>query len=292
MDRKNYTSLLSLAPAVFPVLLFGVYPLIYCIWLSMQNYSLLDPARGIQFIGGENYLNILSRPGLSSISFVESIWITLIFTGSCLPLELGLGLILATFAFRASRKLTHYVRIFMMVPMLVAPVLVGYTFRYMYEYSFGFFNFILGSVGFPAPRWLGKSLALVSLIIADVWEWIPFSFLVLLAGMCSVPQELMEAASVDGANKWQEFLYIILPQLGKVVLIVLLVRVIELVKTFDLVYVITSGGPGVRTAMLSFNAYLTGFTHFEIGEAAAYAILIVIIINIIVIMFINVLRRR
>jgi len=180
-----------------------------------------------------------------------------------------------------------------MMPMLLAPVVVGNVFKYMYQYSFGLFNFALRILRLPTPHWLSNpSWSMISLIIADVWEWLPFSFLILLAAIFSLPQEQQEAAQVDGASGSQLFLHITLPGIKSAILIILLIRGIELIKTFDLVYIVTYGGPSNTTAILPFNAYLLGFKYFEIGEAAAYAYFMLVVINLFVLLFINVLRKE
>ena len=283
---------LFLAPAIITLLGLGLFPLIYSAWLSVHSYSLLDPSRGVRYIGGGNFLEIM-REGTIGISFPESLILTLKFILHCLGLELLLGLGLAVLFFKSYSKVISLLKVILMIPMLLAPVVVGNIFKYMYQYSFGFFNFLLALVGLPTPQWLGEpGWALISLIIANVWEWTPFAFLVSLAAIFSIPRVQLEAASIDGASGTQQFLYIVLPSIKRAILVILLIRGVELIKTVDLVYIITYGGPGTSTAMLSFNAYVLGFKYFELGKAAAYAYLMVALVNVIVLAFLKFLREE
>jgi len=293
MSHKNIIAWGMVLPVILVLLVLGIYPLIYSLWLSLHSYSLLEPMRGIRYVGLRNFTNLFIRPGIIGISLSNSLYLTVLFVTACLILEIGIGLGLAMIVSSCSRRNLSVVRTLFMMPMLLAPVVVGNIFKYLYQYSFGLFNFILKSLRLPTPHWLSNPFwSLISLIIADVWEWTPFSFLVLLAAIFSIPEEQFEAAYVDGAGGSQLFLHITLPGIKSAILIILLIRGIELIKTFDLVYIVTYGGPGTATAILPFNAYLLSFKYFEIGEAAAYAYFMLVIINLFVLLFIGVLRRE
>jgi len=290
---QKYLPWFMVVPAVAILLAFGIYPLIYSFRLSLHSYSLLDPSRGINYVGLENFRNLLVGKQVLGINFSESLWITLIFGGTCLILEVVLGLGGAVMFSRKPLRSIQFLRITIMIPMLLAPVVVGNIWRYMYQSSFGLINFLLGIVNLPTPEWLSNPFwSMISLIIADIWEWTPFSFLVLLAAILSIPVGQLEAASVDGATGYQQFLYITLPGITGALLIIVLIRGIELIRIMDLVYILTYGGPGVKTAILPFNAYMLGFKYFEIGKAAAYAYLMVVLINVFIVFFVRTLRER
>jgi len=292
-ERSKKLPWLMLAPTIVVLLALGVFPLIYSAWLSLHSYSLLDPSRGIDYVGGRNFLNTLTTSYPLGISFPKALRLTLIYLGGCLAGEVGIGLLAAILFSRERYRGLRSLRILMMAPMLLAPVVVGNIWRYMYQYSFGLLNFVLRTVGLPAPQWLAKpTWAMISLIIAGVWEWVPFSFLVLLAAILSIPQDQWEAADIDGAGAWGRFLYITLPWIKHALLVIILIRGIDLIRMIDLPYVVTYGGPAVSTSVLPFNAYMLGFKYFEIGHAAAYAYLMLALINVFVILFINVLRRK
>ena len=291
--QRRYIALGMILPVILLLLLLGIYPLIYSLWLSLHSYNLLEPTRGIRYVGLRNFFNLFTRSGIIGISLPYSLYLTMVFVTACLGLEVGIGLGIAVIMSRRSSRSLLRVRTLIMVPMLLAPIVVGNVFKYMYQYSFGLFNFVLRILRLPTPHWLSHpSWSMISLIIADVWEWLPFSFLILLAAIFSLPQEQQEAAQIDGASASQLFLHITLPGIKSAILIILLIRGIELIKTFDLVYIVTYGGPANTTSILPFNAYLLGFKYFEIGEAAAYAYFMLVVINLFVLLFINVLRKE
>jgi len=280
-------------PSILIFLGLGVFPLVYSLWLSLQSYSLLDMGRGIKFVGLNNFVKLFHEQGVLRITFLQSLWITTVFVGVSLFLEIIIGLLIALLISRERSSELWLLKILFFLPILLAPVVIGYAWNFLYQYQYGFINYLLASLRLPILKWLtNPSLALVSLIIADVWEWSPFSFLVLLAAILSIPKERLEAANVDGTGSWERLLYIILPGIKRSILVILLIRSIELIKTIDLVYAITYGGPITATRVISFNAYMLAFKHFEMGEAAAYSYLILIPINVIVLLFLNVLREE
>lgn len=278
-----------LGPAMLVVFATGIFPLLYSLRLSFLHYSLLDPARGINFIGLANYVDTLFGQTRIGITFWESLWITARFMAGSLLLEFTLGLGFAVLlSNRFLRRRSTLFRPFFMVPMLLPTVFVGMMFRFMFQYTYGLSNFILEVFRLPAPHWLADpTWAQISLILSSVWQWMPFSLLVFLAGISSIPPEQFEAASVDGATSFAILRFVTLPWLAPVIRVVLLIRGIDLLRQFDLVYILNYGGPGTSTSTLSFNAFLVGFRHFEIGEGAAYGYLLLLIINVAVVMLLK-----
>ena len=279
-----------MTPTIVVLLGAGIFPLIYSMWLSGQKYRLLAPAQGIRPVGFKNYIDIFLGDTSLGIPIGRTLKITLMFTGISLALEVSIGLILATIFSSQNAEGLKPLRILMMIPLLIAPIVVGNMFRYMYQ-SFGLFNFLLSLIRTSPPSWLSDpNWALFSVIIANVWEWTPFSFIVFLTAILGVPEQQREAARIDGANSWQEFWCIVIPGIKSAILIILLIRSIEMLRTFDMIYAVTFGGPGVATSTLSFNAYILGLRNFTMGEAAAYGYYIVVMVNIVVILFIRFLR--
>ena len=279
-------------PAIVIFLSLGLFPLIYSFWISVHSYSLLDPARGIRYVGGWNYVNTLVKPGILRITFLHSLQLNVIFLAACLSLEIVLGLGGALLFSQSSSRVMEHLRILVLVPMLLAPIVVGYMWKYMYQYSYGLLNYSLSLGGIASVGWLSDSTwSMVSLVIADAWKWTPFSFLILLAAILSIPQAQLEAARVDGASGQQIVVHVILPAIKKAFSVILLIRGIELIRSMDLVYAITVGGPSTATHLLSFCSYILGFKYFEMGKAAAFSYLMLIPINIFIILFINTLRR-
>jgi len=290
MNGMVKRGILWLIPACAIFVVIGIYPLLYSLWLSFHSFSLADPARGFRFTGFGNYGELLFREGVLRITFLRSLCLTGIFAISCLLLELLIGMGLALL-FSAKTSGTKVARVLVMIPMLLAPVVVGNIFKLIYAFPFGLLNFPFLAAKVSPPAWL-TDWALVSLIITSVWEWTPFSFLVILAAMYAIPVEYYEASKVDGASSWHEFRFITLPLIKSAVLVICLIRSIDLIRTFDLVWVLTEGGPGIDTALVAFNAYYLGFKYFEIGAGSAYAYLILLVVNAVVIGFLPFLAKE
>lgn len=278
-----------LTPAILWFLVLGIFPLVYSAWLSFHSMNLLDPSRGITPVGFKNYGAILFGRPLTGITFTRSLGITLKIGGGSLILELVIGLALAILVSRTRASAwMRFMRSSLMVPMLIAPAVVGMMFRFLFEPSYGFINFLLSFVGIEPLYWISDpKVVLFSVILVSVWEWLPFSFLVLLAGLNAIPQEQFEAAAVDGAGFFQQLWYIMLPWLSRLIGVLVLLRGVDLIRNFDVIYTLTYGGPSVSSSTLSFNAYLTGLKYFEMGQGTAYAFLIVILINIVVLLLIR-----
>ena len=196
---------------------------------------------------------------------------------SAISIEFVLGLAIALFLykeFKGSKLITPII----LMPMMIAPVIVGYMWRLLYQVEAGPFNYLLGFLGLGPYAWTSDVVTAVpSIVIADIWQWTPFVVLVLLAGLTSLPQNVLEAAEVDGATGWYRLIYIILPMLRRVVAIVLLLRILDVFRMFDKIYVMTHGGPGNATETVGFYAYLSGFKYLQIGYAAAMSFLLLFV---------------
>ena len=289
MKRSQRTGWAMLSPAILLFLALGIFPLIYSAWLSFHSMNLLDPSRPVAPVGFANYKGILFGRPLTGITFERSLGITLIIGAGSLFLELLLGLVLAIIVSRTrASAMLRVMRSSLMVPMLIAPAIVGMMFRFLFEPSYGLVNFLLSFIGVEPIYWISDpKVVLYAVILVSVWTWLPFSFLVLLAGLNAIPQEQFEAAAVDGAGFLQQMWFIMLPWLSRLIGVLVLIRGVELIRSFDVIYTLTYGGPGVSSSTLAFNAYLTGFKYFEMGQGAAYAFLIVILINILVALFLR-----
>ncbi len=271
-DRdQRRTALAFMAPAIITLIAIFIYPLIYSFWISLQRWNLISGVK--RWAGLQNYLSILGDPSLPG-----TIRVTLIYSGLAVALELVLGLALALLV-RAGlrRRVAAFpaMRVLIMVPLLVAPLLWAFYFRSFFSPQFGLFNHVLGGLGIPTVLWVNRSdLALFSLVGADVWQWTPFMFSILLAGLLSLPGDVVEAARMDGAGSWAILRLIELPMLRPVLLVALIMRTIDSLRYLDLVLVITQGGPGTSTEILNYLAYRTSFQEFQVGRGAAYAFLV------------------
>lgn len=272
--ERGHFILIMLIPAI--VLLAGLIlvPFLIGFGLSFTDYILsMPPAR---FAGFDNYVALLSSP-----EFWASLRVTLIFTICSVALQTALGLGLAVLLHEETQGVP-VLRAIYLLPMAVTPIAAVFTFRMMFNPSLGVFNYMLTSIGLPAQDWLGTAnMAMVSLILLDTWQHTPFILLIIAGGLASLPQDPYEAAKIDGATQWQTFRMITLPLLKPFLAIALLFRSIDAFKTFDIIYVLTAGGPGTSTTTLNMLAYKQAIEFVSLGYGATIAIVMLIIITIV-----------
>jgi multiple sugar transport system permease protein len=268
------TPYLLILPALIVLLLTVAFPLAYSLYHSFFYYLLFRPA-DMRWVGFGNYLHLLNDS-----SFWMSVRLSLIFTGVGVGLEVLIGILVALLM-RGDFTGSTVCRLLLMTPMLMSPVVTGMTWRFLYSPDNGLINAALRLLGVPAPQWLtSPSTALLGVIIADIWQWTPFVFLVVYAGLQNVPRDILEAAQLDGAGYWRSLQSITMPMLKPVLAVVILIRLIDSIKTFDLVYVMTWGGPGTSTFLLSINNWSIGFSAFQIGRGAAFSYLVLLVITV------------
>ena len=261
---------LLLAPAVLLVLAVVVYPLISGVQTSMQFYRF---GNAVSHVGFAQYRQALDDP-----LFTGALWTTLKFVTAAVVIETLLGLSLALLCLR-ELPFIRAMRVLLIVPMVVTPVVVGIVFRLIYASDVGLFSSLSGLVGGGSVGILdSESRAFWGLVLLDVWEWTPLIFLILLAGLQSLPQEPFEAARVDGAGVWRTFRDHTLPMLVPVLLVAVVLRTIDAFTTFDQVYVLTHGGPGTSTQLISIYGYDTFFRFQQYGYAAAMLLMVALVV--------------
>jgi multiple sugar transport system permease protein len=252
------------APTLVFLLFLVVYP---TVTLFINSFYRINPMSiaGNRFVGLSNYIEALANP-----EFYAVLGRTVIFVAFALGLELAIGIGLALLVFNHIRRGQTAYKILLIFPMMVTPVAVGLVWRWMFDGTMGIINYMLGLFGITGPLWLGGAVtALAAVIVVEVWQWTPFVFLGFFAGLSALPNEPFEAARVDGANAWQIFTRITLPIMGPVLSIILVFRLIDVIKTFDVIYVLTEGGPGQATEILPFHIYQQAFRYFNVGYASA-----------------------
>ncbi|MFK7835482.1 MAG: carbohydrate ABC transporter permease [Sulfitobacter sp.] len=272
-SANRLTPYLFLAPAgiVLAVALF--YPICYMIYASFLDWNPSQRIGEADFVGLRNYIKLFSDD-----AFRESMWVTLKFAGIVVTVEMILGVGLALLLDRNIRGMS-VLRTLFILPMMIAPIVVGLMWRYMYHPTVGIFNKTLKSWGFDSIPWLSDgNWAFASVIIADVWQWTPFIFILSLAALQSLPSSAIEASKIDGATGWQQVVYIKLPLMLPVLIVTLLLRLIDSFKVLEVILVMTNGGPGLSTEILSLRINRTASEFRELGEAAAMSNLLLIVL--------------
>lgn len=264
------------------LLALSIYPLIYAVRVSLQTGA-----------GARWSLDNFSRL-FSDAFFLSALLHTLFYALIALTCELLLGLGLAVLLNREMRARSLF-RAGLLVPMMLPPVVVGVVWRLALNPNFGAINGTLKSFGLDTESltWTASPrLAFLSVIAVDVWQWTPFVFLILLAGLQAIPQEPYEAARMDGSSAWQTFRFITLPLLKPAILIVLLLRTMDLLRVFDQIFILTEGGPGFATETVSLYIYRAAFRFGNFGYAAAMSFVLLLVTNTISLIYIRLLQRQ
>ena len=270
---NRLTPYLFLAPAVVVMAIALLYPIGYMIWASFLDWNPSQRIGEADFIGLRNYANLLQNA-----AFLESFWVTIKFAAVVVVVEMVLGVGLAMLLDRQLRGMTLLRTIFIL-PMMIAPIVVGLMWRYMYHPSVGIFNRTLKSLDLEPAPWLSDgSWAFASIVIADIWQWTPFIFILSLAALQSLPKSAMEAARIDGASGWQMIFYIKLPLMMPVLIVTALLRLIDAFKVLEVILVLTNGGPGLSTEILALRISRTASEFRELGIAAAMSNLLLILL--------------
>ena len=262
-QRMNrLTPYMFMAPAAIIMAIALLYPLAYMIWGSFRDWDPTQTIGEAEFVGLKNYITLWGDP-----NFRESLSVTLRFAFFVVTFEMVIGVGLALLLDRNIRGMS-VLRTLFILPMMIAPVVVGLMWRYMYHPTVGTFNRMLEDIGLPTVDWLGQH-ALMSVIIADIWQWTPFIFILALAALQSLPRSALEAARIDGATAWQQIWYIKLPLMMPVLIVTCLLRVIDAFKVLEVILVMTEGGPGLSTEILALRISRTATEFRELGVAAA-----------------------
>ena len=274
-NLNRMTPYVFMAPATIIMGLALLYPLAYMIYGSFRAW---DPSQNIsetEFVGLKNYITLFFDP-----AFRESLSVTLTFAFAVVTAELAIGVGLALLLDRNIRGMS-VLRTLFILPMMIAPVVVGLMWHYMYHPTVGTVTKTLRSMGFESVDWLGQH-ALLSVIIADIWQWTPFIFILSLAALQSLPRSALEAAKIDGATGWQQIRYIKLPLMMPVLIVTGLLRLIDAFKVLEVILVMTEGGPGLSTEIIALRISRTATEFRELGVAAAmsnYLLLLLLILT-------------
>lgn len=284
MKIPRMTLFLFLLPSLALIFIFGVYPVVYNVFLSLKDVNLISYIRGTaKDVGSLNY-----RTVLNDSLFWRALYNTIIFTLLSIALQMVVGFLLALL-FNYEFPLKGFLQALVMIPW-VMPIMVSGSFFRWFLNDNGFLNNLLASMNWirEPVRWItSEKMVIYSLTAVNVWLGIPFNFILLYTGMQQIPEELYESADIDGAAGWQKVLYITLPMLRPVIVATFILGCILTFKVFDLVWIVTRGGPGGASHLLSTFSYSLAFDRFQFGKSAA----VLVLMQIIVILFVGFSNR-
>lgn len=275
-----------IVPALVGIWLVVGFPLLYALYVSLHEFVLSQGPNVGPLVRLNNYLGAFDDDLLIGASKN-----TIVLTVSVVSLEfligLGLALLLNN---RRVRGRNVYLAI-LLIPMLMPPIAVGLIWRLLLHPELGIINYGLGLLSLPKPSWLGNpDLAMITVIMVDVWHETSFIMLILLAGLTALPGALYEAATIDGADRWQQFRFITIPLLMPTMLVAVLIRLIAALKTYDLIYILTRGGPGTSTETISYYIYRVAFVFLDMGKSSAMSFMLLLLIVILTVLLMRVMR--
>ena len=274
--ERNFKYLL-VGPAIFVLLLIGVFPLVYLLVVSFQGITMTETST--DFIGAANYKQLFD-----DVRLWQALLHTVVITAIALPLELVLGLAMAQLFLDRLPGRAVFIAL-LVLPVVVSPIVSGATWALLFNHRFGPINQIIG--WFMGKEtillWtINPNLVYPAIIAAEIWQWTPFMFLLLLAALGNVDRSQLEAAAIDGAGWWRTFFRIVLPAIAPVMTVAILIRGLDLFRLFDIVWALTQGGPGTMTETISVFTYIKGFQQFETSYTAAVALLVIILLSAVV----------
>lgn len=287
LSRRDPWRVVTLTPTVALLAVLTVLPIVNLVALSFNNIAWTEGAARWTWVGVGHYVALPA-----DTLFASGIVNTVIFAVAAVAGQMVLGFFLALLVSRIWRGRVLYRAVFLL-PILIPGIVIGAIWKLMYNFDFGVINQMTGMLGIMPRDWLGdRTTALLAVIIVDIWHWTPFCFLLLLTGLESLPHDVYEAANIDGATWWQELCYVTLPLMLPTIVVTLVFRFIVAFKVFDEVYLLTGGGPGMATEVLSFTIYRRFFTEDRVGYGSALSVLALFVIAFLIVLALAAARRR
>ena len=257
-------------PALVVVVAVIVFPWAFTIWMSLNEWKVGSPTT---FVGFANYLRLPNDP-----RFVEAVAHTLVYTVLSVVLPLVFGT-LAAVVFHANFRGRGVLRAIFIMPMMATPVAIALVWTMMFHPQLGVLNYLLSLVGVPPQLWVFHPATVIpSLVLVETWQWTPLVMLIVLGGIAAIPTEPYESAQIDGATMWQMFRFITLPLISPFLFIAAMVRMIDAVKSFDIIFAITQGGPGTASETINLYLYSVAFTYYDLGYGSAIAVILFLLI--------------
>ncbi|NKC17211.1 MAG: ABC transporter permease subunit [Gammaproteobacteria bacterium] len=273
-DLSSLSPYFFVAPAVVVMLGGLLYPVIDALYLSFYDWEIGTDFEDAENVGWANYIRLLGDEDVR-----ESIWVTFRFGFWTITLEMCLGIALALLLEKPIRGASLFRTIFIL-PLMVSPVVVGLIWRYLFDARVGWINYYLGAwFGIEPQVWLGDAdLAFFAIVFTDIWQWTPFIFIIVIAALQALPSEVLEASRIDGANWWQQIFLVKLPMLSSILVVTLLMRLIDVFRALEVMYIMTGGGPGRATELMSLHIYNRAFDAQLLGYACAISVLLILIV--------------
>ncbi|MGY4230699.1 multiple sugar transport system permease protein [Bradyrhizobium sp. USDA 4503] len=257
-------------PALVVVLAVIIFPWVFTIWMSLQEWKVGSPT---VFVGLANYLRLPTDP-----RFVEAVGHTLSYTALSVLLPLVFGT-LAAVVFHQKFAARGFLRGIFIMPMMATPVAIALVWTMMFHPQLGVLNYLLSLVGLPPQLWVFNPATVIpSLVLVETWQWTPLVMLIVLGGLAAIPTEPYESAQIDGANFWQVFRFITLPLIMPFLFIAGMIRMIDAVKSFDIIFAITQGGPGSASETINVYLYSVAFVYYDLGYGSAIAVVFFLLI--------------
>ncbi|MGQ0708940.1 MAG: carbohydrate ABC transporter permease [Rhodoferax sp.] len=273
MRTPSWVPALYLGPAVLIMAAACLYPVLSAFHLGLFDWSMGTPWSEARWVGFDNFVSAFGNARVWS-----SLWTTLLFAAVCVSAEMVLGTALALALERPVRG-TAFFRTLFILPMMIAPIAVGLVWRYIFDAQFGLINAVLALFKIAPMAWLAEpTLAFIAIVIADIWQWTPFVFIMMVAALANVDSSVIEASRIDGARWWQMTFMVKLPMVAHVIAITLMMRLIDAFRVLEVVYVLTFGGPGDSTEILALHIYKTAFVGQQLGVAAAISVLLLLVV--------------
>jgi multiple sugar transport system permease protein len=272
------------APAALVVLLVILFPWIFTLYMSVHDWKVSGDT---PFVGMANYAKMLTDE-----RFLYAVVRTLWFTAASVAAPLILG-VWAAVCFASKFRFRGLARTVFVLPMMATPVAISLVWTMMFHPQLGVLNYLLTSVGLPPSTWVYDTTTVIpTLVMVETWQWTPLVMLIVLGGIASLPTDPYEAAILDGASSWQMFRHITLPLVWPFIMVAAVIRMIDALKTFDTIYVITLGGPGTASETINILLYQTAFAYYDLGYASAMVVVFFVLILLISLLLLRVRQRE
>ncbi|SEC86688.1 carbohydrate ABC transporter membrane protein 1, CUT1 family [Rhizobiales bacterium GAS188] len=270
-------------PALAVVIGVIVFPWVFTLWMSVNEWRI---GAGNHYVGFDNYLRLAGDQ-----RFLEALWHTILYTLLSVLAPLVFGT-LAALLFNERLPLRGVLRGIFSMPMMATPVAIALVWTMMFHPQLGVLNYLLSLIGLPDQAWVYHPASVIpSLVMVETWQWTPLVMLIVLGGLAAIPAEPYESAEIDGANAWQRFRFITLPLIGPFLMVAVMIRSIDALKSFDIIYAITQGGPGTASETINLYLYSVAFTYYDVGYGSAIAVVFFVLIVVLSLALLH-LRQR